>query len=385
MLILQFLSNSKLITMVIGFEAKRIFTNYTGLGNYSRTLLNNAIKFGPDNFQPLLFSPRKVLNERTKFLLQNTRQILPKGPSLLWRSYRQQSDWRREGLNLYHGLSGELPFVNSSVKIPLIVTIHDVIFRQYPKMYKPLDRSIYHLKTKYALDRADCIIAISEATKNAVLDYYKVDSSKIVVLYQAADSIFENFQGNIVSDAAQKKYGLPSNYWLYVGAVNQRKQLLLLFQALLKTPVEERIPVVVVGEGGPYLEEVHKYINSHHLQSYFIPIPSVDFTLLPSIYSKATALIYPSLFEGFGIPLIEALWTGCPVITSNRSSMPEAAGKNAYLIDPTNVEELIETMRIVLQGGESVQHSKELGRLYVEKFKGEKVTQELFSLYSNFL
>jgi glycosyltransferase involved in cell wall biosynthesis len=371
--------------MVVGYEAKRVFSNFTGLGNYARTLLNNALLFGPQEYQPLLFTPKKIHHPRTQFLLENTQQVLPAGSALLWRSYRQQFAWSREGLDLYHGLSGELPLVHSSIKIPLLVTIHDVIFRQYPKMYQPWDRWIYHRKTQYALDRADGVIAISEATKNALMEHYRVEPSKIVVLYQAADPIFENFSEGKGSQAGPTQYALPPDYWLYVGAVNERKQLLKVFEALASMPKAERIPVVVVGEGGAYWQAVKKYIHANDLSSYCIAIPKVDFSLLPSIYHQAKALIYPSLFEGFGIPLIEALWTGCPVITSNTSSMPEAAGENSFLINPHSVEELRETMRVVLQGGEHLDHRRAMGRNHVEKFRGLRVTEQLFSLYASWV
>lgn len=369
--------------MIVGFEAKRIFSNYTGLGNYARTLIENLAEYYPDNIHPVLFTPKVKLNPRNEKVYSISKTIAPEN-KFLWRSYRQVNSWASNGLDLYHGLSGEIPIVPSHIKIPVIVTIHDLIYLQFPKMYRLPDRWIYDRKAYYAVNKSDRIIAISEATKNALTDYYKVPENKIEVIYQSAHSIFENFKPENAFDL--KDYNLPSSFFLYVGAVNERKQLKLIFETLKTLPESDRLPVVVIGDGRKYLDEVKNYIKNERLDKFFIHLKNFDFNLFPSLYNKATALIYPSLFEGFGIPVIEAQWCGCPVITSNRSSMPEAAGNHSILIDPYSTESLRAAITDILRSPpDKLRNVARQGLNYVQKFHSKTISEDMMSLYKEMI
>lgn len=365
--------------MIVGYEAKRIFSNYTGLGNYSRTLIENIAEYYPTEITPVLFTPKVSINKRTEQVYALSKTITPK-QKFLWRSFRQVNEWEKNNIDLYHGLSGEIPFINKR-NVPVAVTIHDLIYLQYPKMYTAIDRGIYDFKSRYAVKKSDKIIAISQSTKKVIVDLYNVPENKIEVVYQSAHSIFENFKPENADDLADSM--LPSSFFLYVGAINERKQLKIIFEALNTLPKDQRLPVVVIGNGGKYLKEVENYVAEKNLRDLFIHLKNFDFHLLPSLYSKATALIYPSLFEGFGIPVIEALWCKCPVVTSNVSSMPEAAGKDSLLIDPYSIDSLRSAMTNILDSKTEMADITEKGYAYVQKFHSKKTTENMVTLYKN--
>ncbi len=369
--------------MIVGYEAKRIFSNYTGLGNYARTLIENLHIYGGEDFKSVLFTPKKVENSRTAAILKYSEIITPRN-KMLWRSAGQTRRWASENIQLYHGLSNEIPIVSKSRQLPVLLTMHDLIFLQFPSMYRPIDRWIYDQKSRYAAKRADRIISISEATKEAMMEFYKVPEKKISVIYQSADQIFENFKPT-TSPELREKYNLPSEYFIYVGSVNERKQLLKVFEALALLPPALRIPVVVIGNGKEYFNLVKNFISQNHLESYLIHVPDVHFPDLPQLYHQARALIYPSLFEGFGIPIIEALWCECPVISGNSSSLPEASGPDSILVDVRNKETIAEAMQRLLENDSLKTKVIKQGREYVQKFHSKHVTEQMLNLYRSML
>lgn len=371
--------------MIVGYEAKRIFSNYTGLGNYARTLIENLHIYGGSDFQSVLFTPKKVENSRTAAILTHSKIITPQN-KMLWRSAGQTRHWNKESIQLYHGLSNEIPVVVKSKALPIVVTMHDLIFLQFPAMYRPIDRWIYDQKSRYAVKRADSVIAISEATKEALIEFYKVPDKKIKVIYQSADQVFENFMPfNEKSPPSLLRYNLPPKYFIYVGSINERKQLLQVFKALLLLPDSLRIPIVVVGSGKEYFKKIRQFITQHNVEKYFHHIPDISFTDLPNLYQKAQGLIYPSLFEGFGIPIIEALWCRCPVISGNSSSMPEAAGTDSVLVDVRKTEEIATAMQRLLEDEFLREEVAESGYNYVQKFHSKNVSSQMLNLYKSLI
>lgn len=367
--------------MIVGYEAKRIFSNYTGLGNYARTLIENLHTYGGKNFRSVLFTPKKVENERTANILLHSKIVTPQN-KMLWRSAGQTRRWNREKIQLYHGLSNEIPIVAKNRILPVLVTMHDLIFLQFPSMYRAIDRWIYDQKSRYAVKRADGIIAISEATKEALIDLYKVPERKVKVIYQSADQIFENFTPTDNQNFLLR-YNLPDSFFIYVGSVNERKQLLQVFAALHLLPESLRIPIVIVGNGKEYFEKVKKFVAQHDLGKYFHHIPDINFPDLPYLYQKAQGLIYPSLFEGFGIPIIEALWCRCPVISGDSSSMPEAAGENSVLVNVRKKEEIANAMQQLLEDQNSRNRITEAGYRYVQRFHSKAVSGQMLDLYKS--
>ena len=188
--------------MKIGYDAKRAFENQTGLGNYSRDLINIYSLSNP-KFQILLFASKIFQNKRLDFLkLRNNIKIVEPKNFLyrffqtIWRSFGILIDLKNEKVDIFHGLSHEIPFGIDKTKIKTVVTIHDLIFLRLPQYFNFFDRLIYYYKVKYACKRSDKIIAISNQTKSDIVELFKIDSKKIEVVYQSCNSVFKS----------QKKY-----------------------------------------------------------------------------------------------------------------------------------------------------------------------------------
>ena len=256
------------ITMNIGFDAKRAYHNGTGLGNYSRTLINSLSEYFPEH-EYYLFNPKSS----SKFQIpekKNIHEVLPQGfasklfPSV-WRSSWIKNDLKKNHIDLYHGLSHEIPSGIQNTSIKSVVTIHDLIHERYPEQYKSIDVKIYRKKFRYACKHADKIIAISKQTKQDIIDFYKTSEEKIVVCYQSCNPIFSNETSENEKQTTRKKYDLPGKYFLYVGSVIERKNLLTICKAQLLLKDEVNIPLVVIGNGGKYKEVVKEFILKNGL------------------------------------------------------------------------------------------------------------------------
>ncbi len=330
--------------MRIGFDAKRIFQNATGLGNYSRSVVKNLAEFYPEN-EYFLFTP--TMKNIMPFNMQaNTHMVVGRGS--VWRSFGIRRDIVRHHVDVFHGLSNEIPFTLKISNIHSVVTIHDLIFERFPEYYPGVDRKVYDLKSKFAGRHADMIIAASHSTKNDIVDFYGIDPARIQVIYQSCDDIFYTIQE--ADPSLLHNYNLPENYILYVGSVTERKNLLNVCKAYLQIEPQKRVPCVVVGNGKAYAEQVKQFIAENKLERWFIFHENVPTEHLPHVYRKAMAFIYPSLYEGFGIPILEAMVSGCPVITSDISSLPEVAGNAALYFNPVHTEDIADKINKIIAG-----------------------------------
>ncbi len=366
--------------MKIGFDAKRVFNNFTGLGNYGRAVVANLAEQYPEN-EYHLFTPKVKETPETIPFLKPPFHI-HKGSGALWRTTGIKKDLQKTGIDIYHGLSHEIPIGIQKTSIKSVVTIHDLIIKVYPKQFPFLDRQIYDFKFKYACENADVIIAISESTKRDIVKYYGVSESKIKVNYLSADPIFEKKVTTEQQQSVLKKYDLPSEFLLYVGSVIERKNLLSIIKAMEQLPADLDLPLVVVGKGKAYFQKIKNYLQTNPIRNRIIFTKYIETADLPAIYQAAQVFLFPSIYEGFGIPVIEALHSGTPVITSNISSLPEAGGSNSLLIDPTSVEEISNGISTILKDDQLRQKMVSEGKEYVKRFSGEALAQDLMNVYS---
>lgn len=367
--------------MKIGFDAKRGFNNFSGLGNYSRVAIESLAQYYPDENYFLFATDRNnKLFEQIQFR-KSIETIY--SSSLLksyWRSYSQVNDWKKLKIDLFHGLSNELPFGLNRAKTKTIVTIHDVIFKKHPEFYSFVDRIIYDIKTKHACIHSDKIICVSEQTKKEVMHFYKVPDSKIKVIYASLPSHITRMISVDKTEEVKTRFRLPEKFLLYVGTIEKRKNLLTIIKALNNLRAQH-LPLVVVGKPTKYLKEIKNYLHDYapHLKIIFIHDAGNED--LNVIYSLAFVFIYTSLIEGFGIPLIEAATHGVPSITSRDSCMEEAAGKGAIYIDPKSESETASAISRLIN--EPILH-KQLSALAIAhsaKFNSKRLADELMNLY----
>lgn len=370
--------------MRIGFDAKRAAQNKTGLGNYSRFVLQALADTAPQN-EYVLYVP----SERKQGLLDTlkgnfVRRFPGKGLwkkfSSLWRVWGVTADVRQDGIDIYHGLSNELPLnIRKAKNVKSVVTIHDLIFLRYPECYPLIDRTIYDYKFRKACQRADRVIAVSECTKRDIVQLYHINPEKIDVVYQGCDERFKTPASEAVKAEVRALYALPERYILYVGSIEKRKNLMLLAKALLR--LDETYQVIAVGKHTPYADQVTAFLQEHGLQNRLRMIHGVPFAHLPAFYQLATTFVYPSRYEGFGIPLLEALNSGVPAIGAHGSCLEEAGGPCSLYVAPDDDAALADAIRRTYEDEDLRRRMISEGREYAKRFEPEHIAHRLLDIY----
>ena len=384
-------------TMNIGFDAKRAYHNGTGLGHYSRTLIRSLSEYFPQH-KYYLFNPKP--SYLFKLNGKNIEEVLPssllhKALSSVWRSTWIKNDLEKHDVDIYHGLSNEIPIDIHKSGIKSVVTIHDLIFEHYPEQYSRIDVEIYKRKFKYACDHADRVIAISLQTKRDIIEFYKTPEEKINVCYQSCNPAFSETVNEKAKQQVKEKYSLPDQYFLYVGSIIERKNLLGVCKAFYLLRNDLNIPLVVIGDGTKYKQQVKDFIKQNGLEDRIIFLSENNLAKVassflraedfPAIYQMATAMIYPSFFEGFGIPVLEALCSRLPVITSNVSCLPEAGGDGAYYVNPGSAEEIAEGMRKIYTDKDLAETLKVKGWQYAQNFTQQKCAADVMRVYESLI
>jgi glycosyltransferase involved in cell wall biosynthesis len=368
--------------MRIGFDAKRAVSNFTGLGNYSRFIISNLMKYYPDNIYKLFIPklPDKDKEKAHETHLGENLYSMKQTRKPFWRTMGIVKNIREEKLDIYHGLSNELPYKINRTGVKSVVTIHDLIFLIHPKFYKPIDRTIYNIKAKHACKVADKIIAVSECTKRDIIKYYNTDPSKIEVIYQGCSPIFEEQADARKKEEVKRKYNLPSEYVLSIGSIEERKNILLIVKALKQIP---DIHFVAVGKQSKYAKKVLRYAEENGLSNRVHLFSNISLADLPAILQSSRIFIYPSLYEGFGIPIIEALKSGIPVIGATGSCLEEAGGSHSIYVNPYDEDELANQVNRLLADSITREMMAEEGLKYVKRFSEQFLTEQLMQIYKS--
>ena len=213
----------------IAYDAKRIVRNATGLGNYARTLVSDMSRLLPADCRMLLYAPDHGRDELRSQIKETQRMkfVYPKKANnsitrAIWRSWGIVKDLRRDSVDLYHGLSGELPIGLKASGIPGVVTIHDLIFLRHPEYYNPIDVAIYKAKFLLTCSEAERIIAISRCTALDIVELGKVDPSRISIVYQSCGTRFSTVVSEEAVQGVRKRYMLPPRFILNVGTIEER-------------------------------------------------------------------------------------------------------------------------------------------------------------------
>ncbi len=383
--------NRTFVPMIIGFDAKRIVRNGTGLGSYSRTLVNNLIVQCPEDTELRLYAPDKGIDALRNQIKSGVTWCYPSlfSPlsSLLsplmkpyWRSHGIVNDLKRDGVEVFHGLSGELPIGLRKAGIKGVVTIHDLIFLRHPEWYNPVDVMFYKWKFHKTLKEATKIIAISECTKRDIIHYGKVEPERIELIYQSFSPQFKQDsspQNNTASEENSSLFTLNSSlkrYILSVGTVEERKNLGLAVKALDYLP--DNVHLVAVGRQTDYAKSLPNHPRLHLMGQ--LPIEE-----LTALYDGAEAFVYPSRYEGFGIPIIEAISRGLPVVACTGSCLEEAGGPDSIYVDPDDAQAMANAIKSVLKGAPDREQRIERSKEYIKRFEGNDVAAQVMQLYQN--
>ena len=369
-------------TPIIGFDAKRIVRNSTGLGSYGRTLVNDLAKY------PLtlrLYAPDEGRDDLRNQIVQSEHISFHIPHSTFhpfWRSYGMVKDLKRDGVQLFHGLSGELPVGIRKSGIKSVVTIHDLIFLRHPEFYNPIDVKLYTWKFHQTLREADHIIAISECTKRDILEYggQDVSEDKITLVYQSCSPRFDISRTPAPSHPRTPE---TKRYILSVGSIEARKNTLLAVKALPYLPSD--VSLVLVGRHTKYTDTILAYAKEHQLEHRVKVMHGVPDTDLPALYAGAEAFVYPSVYEGFGIPIIEAISCGLPVVACTGSCLEEAGGPDSFYVAPDDFLGMANAIRRSLKGADGREERIKRSMDYIQRFNGNDVAGQVYELYKKLL
>lgn len=349
--------------MRIGFDAKRYFYNTSGLGIYARWLVDGLAE--RKMFDYHLYQPKEV-SQKVELPTHFPTGIGKATPSL-WRSKFVCSRLENDGIHIFHGLSNEIPFGIHKTAIKAIVTIHDLINKRYPENYKTIDRIIYNKKLHYAQKHAAKIITPSIQTKQDIIQFYDTPPDKIEVIPLSMTPI---------EKAPQNDLNI-GEYILCVSSFSKRKnipRLIEAFNLLHNAPIK----LVLAGHTGDTLKEV-EYLASKNKN--IIVKKSASRQELNALYTNALFCVYPSVFEGFGIPILEAFSFGKTVATSKSSSMPEVGGYAAIYFDPESTESIAQSISQLLNAEQRSQLEQHIP-IHLQNFESNAILQRYEHIYS---
>lgn len=367
--------------ILIGFDAKRIVRNGTGLGSYARTLVNALSE--NEHLQLNLYAPDEGRDDLRQQIVnrEKVKFVYPEGLHFrfqrdLWRTKGVVKQLKEDGVQLYHGLSGELPAGLKAAGIPGVVTIHDLIFLRHPEYYHWWDVEIYRRKFKSTLKEASRIIAISECTKRDILYYGDFPEDKIDVIYQGCSNRFRKSVSEADMNRVKAKYNLSDNFILNVGSIEARKNVLLAVKAL--GCLLDSFRMVIVGRHTKYTDEVIAYVKKNGLEDRVQILHGIPDDDLPVIYHLAKVFVYPSRYEGFGIPIIEAVQTGLPVVACTGSCLEEAGGPDCLYVSPDDVEGMANAIKqAIAEKDVRVPRAQE----YIKRFENSNLAAQVIEEY----
>lgn len=376
--------------MTIGLDAKRIVRNGTGLGSYGRTLANDLA--ATDRVRLRLYAPdagrddlRCQVPERA-----NLNFVYPDSFSPIsrfspykayWRSRGIVGQLKADGVQVYHGLSGELPIGIRQAGIRTVVTIHDLIFLRHPEYYHWIDVQIYRRKFIQTLREADRIVAISECTRRDICELGGIPKEKIDLVYQSCATRFSSQVPAEKKHQVRANYQLPQRYVLSVGSIEERKNTLLLVKALPMLP--DDVHVVLVGRETKYAQKVALQAERCGVASRLHLLHDVPDEDLTAVYAMADVFAYPSRYEGFGIPIIEAIRMGLPVVACTGSCLEEAGGPDNLYVNPDEPEAMAYALEQLLQGAEGREVRIERSQDYIRRFENTGAASQFIEIYQS--
>jgi alpha-1,3-rhamnosyl/mannosyltransferase len=359
-------------------DARTATDHFPGIGRYVVNLASALKRIAPDLDLTLLRNPSSSAQRLT----------LPDLPALdcaispfaLSQQWRVRSILRHSRAALYHSAYYLMPYAPG---VPSVVTCYDLIPLIYPRYFTATQRLIFRMAHWLALRTARVTLAISEATKNDLVRFFHVDPQRIVVTPLAADAHFQP-PARAEIDRVRQQYALPARYVLYFGSNKPHKNVPRLVEAFAKVGVSE-CALVIGGhwdERYPEAKRAAEWLGLEGAVRFIGAVPDAD---LPALYGGAELFVFPSEYEGFGLPVLEAMACGTPVVCGNRSSLPEVAGDAALLCDPQDVEALTRAIEQALtdRDWQATQQQRSLAR--AAHFSWEQTAQQTRQVYQSIL
>ena len=371
--------------MRIAIDATLVRKENTGTGFYIINLINGLLKLNDDNNQYYIFIDEDLAAQYFDFNRNKNFYILDKKfknriQRVLWQFFFLSFELRKKNIKVLHSPNYITPLIKLGFKI--IVTVHDLTFFIFPEKFTIIKRLFFKFFVPWFIKKADKIIAVSNNTKKDILRYFKIREEKIAVTFE---SIPEYYRRDILpGNEMLEKYGISRKYFLFVGMIEPRKNILTILKAYKKIENDLEADLVIVGKKGWYFKEIEEYFESlkkEGLKNNIIFTGYVSEPELKYFYKNALIFIYPSIYEGFGLPPLQSMACGVPVITSNTSSLPEVVGDAAIKVDPSDIDGLAETIKKLYFDPSKRNEMVEKGILQAKKFSLEKFALKTLEAY----
>jgi glycosyltransferase involved in cell wall biosynthesis len=364
--------------MRVAIDARKLHD--FGIGTYIRNLLRQLARIDHDTEYVLLCGEADI--GVAAQLGPNFRAVLEPSPNY---SIREQIHvpWvlRRERPDLYHAPHYVLP---AAVSCSSVVTIHDCIHLMFPQ-YLPNRMAYAYARAQMwtAAHRSDCILTVSDASKRDILHLFNVPPEKIVVVYNAIDAHFSLTPAPEAVARVRERYQLNHRFVLYVGNIKPHKNLVRLIEAFneLRSGDLEDVKLLIIGDEISKLPALRRAVHRHKLHKHVRFLGYVPDDQLAVLYRLAAVFVFPSLYEGFGLPPLEAMASGTPVVTSNVSSLPEVVGDAAVLVDPHDVDSIVAGLRSVLTDPVRAEEMRRKGLERAREFSWERSVAKTLEVY----
>ena len=371
--------------MIIGFDANRLFHDHGAMGSYGRCLMQGLADACPDH-RYILYTPHARLIAPDDPILTSGRYKVV-SPSGLFRDHFWRGLWlghhlKKDGVQIYHGLGQTIPISTKVRGISTLVTVHSLWFRQggAAARYWLRDR-----KTAYACRHSDHVVAVSQAVRSELIKAYGIADAKVSVVYPAAREVF--YRPMPPAEArrllADRWPALPPRFVLNVGTAASHTDWDTIARALAQLPEADRPVLAVAGYGHVEQQAIEACAARHGLGAYVLQLGYVtDDRLLQALYTAAATFVYPSLYDGFAQPVVEASLQGCPVLAYRTSSLPEAAGPSACLVEPQQPDELAHALDRLLSDAGVHDRIADTGRQYAHvTFHPAELARQMLSIY----
>jgi len=324
--------------MIIGIDGRLATRKVkTGIEQYAYNIIRGLVRWGAQYAYRVYIDQATDLGSLSESSNVVLRTLRPSRPLIAWQLVGLPLALARDRPHIFFSPGHYLPPYCPG---KAVVTIYDLAFLTFKEQFRSWWRTLFGLMSAYAIRRADRIVAVSQNTKEDIVKYYGVQPTKVKVIYYGVDPSFKPVADPKALEKVRSKYSGGREFLLFVGTLQPRKNLLRLVQAFAQTADSIRHSLLVAGGEFWQHEQVYHAVEECGLSGRILFTGYVDASALPSLLSAATALILPSLYEGFGLPALEAMACGTPVIASRTSSLPEVVGDAGRLVDPYDVDDM---------------------------------------------
>ena len=375
-------------TMKIAIDATIIRDEITGTGFYITNLINGLKEIDNLNHYYIFGDEKYIIKHINLKGIENFKIIHKRFKNrfirVLWEYFILPLSLRALKFDILHSPNYITPLLKFKFKI--ILTIHDLTFLLFPEKHTITKRLLFGKMISFYIKKADKIISVSENTKKDILQFFNIPEEKIAVTYESIPGYYNNLIDHVQVKKILKKYSITGKFILFVGMIEPRKNILSLLKAFVELDKELDLDLVIVGKKGWDYDEIEQYIKNIEkmkLKNNIILTGYIAEEELKYFYQEAFMFIYPSLYEGFGLPPLQAMACGTPVITSNISSLPEVVGDAAIKINPDSLDCLVKSIKLVYNDQDFRNLLIKKGLERAALFNLEKIAQNTLRIYES--